>query len=205
MKLMAIIGSPRKGGNTELLVDQVIAGCKSKTSVDLEKFFVIDKNIGYCDGCLACMSVPPSTEICVIKDDMAEILEQMVASDAFIFGTPNHNRTITAPLLNFFSRMLPLFEMRREYDDSGNIMGAEYTSLLQGKKSAMVFTQGDPFFSSALVHEVLERNLVDFRIRRVGDVMSIGNLKKGVVADKKDELKKAFDLGVKLASFSGLR
>ena len=45
MKLMAIIGSPRKGGNTEVLVDQVIEGCKSTREVEVEKFFVIDKKI----------------------------------------------------------------------------------------------------------------------------------------------------------------
>ena len=54
MKLMAIIGSPRKGGNTELLINQVIAGCRSKTDVDLEKLFVVERKIEYCNGCMSC-------------------------------------------------------------------------------------------------------------------------------------------------------
>ena len=41
MKLMGIVGSPREGGNTELLIDQIIAGCKSKTKVDVEKFLIL--------------------------------------------------------------------------------------------------------------------------------------------------------------------
>jgi multimeric flavodoxin WrbA len=202
---MAINGSPRKGGNTDTLIDQVITGFQSKTPAEVEKILVIEHDIKYCSGCLACMEQDPGTDTCVLRDDMAEILRHMVASDALIFGTPNHMRTVTAPLLNFFARMLPLFEMRRELDERGTLIGAEYTSLLAGKKAAMVFSQGDSFYSSALAHEVLERNLMDFKIRRVGDVISLGNLKRGAVAEKKDDLKQAFDLGVKLASWSGLK
>lgn len=198
MKIMAIVGSPRKGGNTDILVDQVIAGCKSKSDVEVEKIFVVDKKIEYCDGCMTCTFPPPGTGKCVIKDDMAGILEEMKASDAFIFGTPNYMRTVTAPLLNLLARMSPFFEIKVEYDDKGNMIGGDISSKIAGKKAVMVISQGDPYFSSALVHEVLERNLNDFGLKRIGDIISIENLMKGVVAKKKEDLKKAFDLGVRL-------
>ncbi|HUT84185.1 MAG TPA: flavodoxin family protein [Thermodesulfobacteriota bacterium] len=203
MKLMAIIGSPRKGGNTELLMDQVIAGCRSKTDVDLEKFFVTDKKIEYCTGCLSCVLPSPGTGKCVIKDDMAEILERMKKCDAFIFGSPNHMRTITAPLLNFLTRMLPLLEFRARYDEKGNRVGGEITSRIGDKKVAMIISQGEPYFCSSLVYEVLENNLKDFRLERAGNVVSMDNLEKGQVAEKEADLKKAFDLGVKLAIMCG--
>ena len=63
MKLMAIIGSPRKGGNTELLINQVIAGCRSKTAVDLETLFVVEKKIEYCTGCMSCVLMCPDAAI----------------------------------------------------------------------------------------------------------------------------------------------
>ena len=203
MKLMAIIGSPRKGGNTELLMDQVIAGCRSKTDIDLEKFFVTDKKIEYCTGCLSCVLPSPGTGKCVIKDDMAEILERMKKCDAFIFGSPNHMRTITAPLLNFLTRMLPLLEFRAGYDEKGNRVGGEITSRIGDKKVAMIISQGEPYFCSSLVYEVLENNLKDFRLERAGNVVSMDNLEKGQVAEKEADLKKAFDLGVKLAIMCG--
>ena len=203
MKLMAIIGSPRKGGNTELLMDQVIAGCSSKTSVDLEKIFVAEKKIEFCTGCMSCVMPSPGTGKCVITDDMADILEGMKKSDAFIFGTPNHMRTITAPLLNFITRMLPLLEFRPEYDSMGNRIGGEITSKLGGKKAAVVISQGEPYFCSPLVYETLISNLHDFRLHLAGNVVSLGNLEKGQVADKKQDLKNAFDLGVKLAVMAG--
>jgi multimeric flavodoxin WrbA len=204
MKLMAIIGSPRKGGNTELLVDQVIAGCKSKTDVDVEKIFVVDKKIEYCKGCMTCVSPPKGSGVCAIKDDMNEILKSMKDSDAFIFGTPNHMRTITAPLLNFLTRMLPLLVFELKYDNEGNRLGANMSSKIKGKKVAMVISQGEPFFCSSLVYDVLQNNLNDFNLESAGNIISIGNFKEGDVAEKKDDLKKAFNLGLKLVAHVGV-
>ena len=198
MKLMAIIGSPRKYGNTELLVDQVIEGCKSTREMEIEKFFVVDKKIGHCTGCMSCVFPSPGTGKCVIDDDMAYMLERMQASDAFIFGSPNHMRTITAPLLNFLTRMLPLLVFKVDYDDQGNRVGGEMSSRVQGKKAAVVISQGEPFFCSSLVYEVLENNLNDFKLQRVGNIVSMGNAERGEVAEKKEDLRKAFDLGVHL-------
>ena len=203
MKLMAIIGSPRKGGNTEVLVDQVIEGFKSIREGTIEKFFVIDKKIENCTGCMSCVFPSPGTGKCVIDDDMAHILEQMKESNAFIFGSPNHMRTITAPLLNFLTRMLPLLVFREDYDDQGNRTGGEMSSRIQAKKASIVISQGEPFFCSSLVYEVLENNLNDFRLQRVGSIISMGNTEKGEVADRKEDLRKAFDLGVHLAMSAG--
>jgi len=160
---------------------------------------VVDKRIDYGTGCLTCVFPSPGKGKCVIKDDMAEILEIMKESDVFIFGTPHHMRTVTAPLLNFLSRMLPLLVFRAYYDDKGNRIGGEMSSKIQDKKVAMVISQGEPFFCSSLVYEVLENNLNDFRLERVGNIISLGNTEKGEVAERKEDLKKAFELGVKLA------
>ena len=51
MKIMAIVGSPRKGSNTDILIDKVIEGARSKTDVEVEKLYLYDANIKYCNGC----------------------------------------------------------------------------------------------------------------------------------------------------------
>jgi multimeric flavodoxin WrbA len=129
----------------------------------------------------------------------------MCACEAFIFGTPNHMRTVSAPLLTFFSRMLPLMEFVADRDAGGQITGGGFTSRLSGRRAAIVISQGDPGFSSALVHEVLERNLIDLGIRRVGDVISCGNMDPQDVREKNEDLEKAFQLGVNLVTMSGMR
>lgn len=203
MKLMAIVGSPRKGGNTELLVDRVVQGVKSRRETEVEKFFVVDKKIEPCTGCMSCVFPSPGTGRCVIDDDMNALLTRMESCDAFIFGSPNHMRTITAPLLNFLTRMLPLLTFTVRYDARGNRIGGEMSSRIRGRKAAVVVSQGEPYFCSSLVFEVLQSNLNDFRLQQVGSIISMGNGEKGEVARKQDELARAFDLGVHLATVMG--
>ena len=197
-KIMAIIGSPRKGGNTEILTDSVIDGCKSKGPVEIEKFFIIDKNIEYCNGCLSC--VEPGAKGCVIEDDMQMLLEKMIECDGMIFGTPNHVRSATAPMVNFLSRMLPLLTLKVEQDGEGKIVGGAFDSKVKGKKAAILISQGDPTISSFLVFSLLERNLIDFQLMRIGEVLSLGNVSLGEVKGKKQDLKAAFSLGAILVS-----
>ncbi len=204
MKLIAVIGSPRRGGSTELLTDKVIEGYLSKTAAEVEKIFVTEKNIKYCTGCLSCTFPPPGTKKCVIQDDMTDILKRLPSADAFIFSTPNHMRTVSAPLLAFFSRLLPLMEFLADTDAEGRIIGGGFTSALKDKKAALVISQGDPIFSSSLVHAVLERNLIDFGIRRVGDLISRGNMAPGDAAKKPADLEQAFQLGAALYTMAGM-
>ena len=204
MKIMAIIGSPRRDGNTAFLVDRVAKGAASRADIELDTLFVSEANIGYCSGCLTCTFPPPGTKMCPLPDDMPAILERMSACEAFIFGTPNHMRTVSAPLLTFFSRVLPLMEFVADRDAEGQITGGGFTSRLSGRRAAIVISQGDPGFSSALVCEVLERNLIDLGIRRVGDVISRRNMGPHDVREKKDDLEKAFQLGVNLVTMTGM-
>jgi precorrin-2 methylase len=83
------------------------------------------------------------------------------------------------------------------------MIGAAGVSKIENRKAVMVISRGDPFFSSSLVHIVLERNLRDFRLKLVGDVISMGNLQKQDAAGKEVDVKAAFELGVKITTWSG--
>lgn len=200
MKIMAIVGSPRKGSNTDILIDKVIEGAQSKTDVELEKIYLYEANIKYCNGCGA-HSILQGSKDCPLPDDMAGILKRMQEADGFIFGSPNHGRTISAGMTNFFSRMMPLLKMHVERDDAGNIVHAEARPLIRGKKAVIVVSQGDNVASSsALVLLILEANLRDFHLRKVGEVFSMFNLNRAQVKDKADDLNTAFAAGVRLAT-----
>ncbi len=205
MKIMAVIGSPRRDGNTAHLVERVAEGAASRADIHLDTVFIAEHDIRYCSGCLSCTFPPPGTKTCHLSDDMPGILERMAACEAFIFGTPNHMRTVSAPLLTFFSRLLPLMEFVPDTNSDGRIIGGGFTSRLSGRRTALVISQGDPVFSSALVHAVLERNLIDLGMTRVGDVISCGNMGPQDVRAKTDDLEKAFRLGVNLVTMTGMR
>ena len=200
MKIMAFVGSPRKGSNVDTLTDKVIEGAQTRAEVEIEKIYLYEKDIQYCTGCGA-HTVFQGGKDCPIKDDMAGILQRMQSADAFIFGSPNHGRTISAGMTNFFARMMPLLKMHVERDAAGNIVHAEARPLTRGKKAVIVVSQGDfAASSSALVLMVLDANLRDFQLRKVGEVFSTGNLQRAQVKDKLDDLNQAFATGARLAA-----
>lgn len=199
MKLMAFVGSPRKGGNTDILIDKVIEGAKSKTKVGVEKIYLYEANIKYCTGC-GLHTVLKGSKECPLDDDMKGILMRMEQADAFILGSPNHGRTISAAMTNFIARMMPLLKMEVIRDDSGNIIDAVSKPLVRGKKAVMVVSQGDPWpTSSSLVLKILDDNIKDFQMKKVGEVFSMFNLEKGAVKEKKADMDLAFATGVRLA------
>ena len=200
MKIMAFVGSPRKHSNTDLLIDQVIEGAKSKTEVEVEKIYLYDADIKYCTAC-GKHTILEGKKPCPIKDDMEEILQKMEKADAFIFGSPNHGRTISAPMTNFIARMMPLLNMQVTLGEKGEIKDAWVDSKMKGKRVISVISQGDPWpSSSALVMKILDDNFKDFQMRKVGEVFSMSNLRVGQVKDKKADLDVAFFMGARLAS-----
>ena len=199
MKLMAFVGSPRKRSNTDLLIDQVIAGAISKTDVEVEKIYLYDANIKYCTAC-GMHGILAGSKPCPIKDDMAGILERMEKADAFIFGSPNHGRTISAAMTCFIARMMPLLNWQATYGENGEITDAWTEPKTRGKRAVAVISQGDSWpSSSALVMKILDDNFKDFGVKKVGEILSMGNLKVGQVKEKKYDMDLAFAMGTKLA------
>jgi multimeric flavodoxin WrbA len=92
MKVLGIVGSPRKDGNTQIMIEEVLAAAK-KAGADTDIFLVASKTINGCDGCGACAQ---SDGICKIKDDMQELYQKMEWSDAIAFGSPVYFNYVTA-------------------------------------------------------------------------------------------------------------
>ncbi|HUV25077.1 MAG TPA: flavodoxin family protein, partial [Methanomassiliicoccales archaeon] len=83
MKVLGIMGSPRRGGNTHVLMKRLMDGCRSQEA-KTEIIELAGLEIGECDGCQACWK---GLE-CPKGDDMLDIYEMIKSSDALVFGTP---------------------------------------------------------------------------------------------------------------------
>jgi multimeric flavodoxin WrbA len=81
--ILGIVGSPRRGANTETLVDAVIAGAVEHGAASA-KVILQDMSIGPCKACNGCQR----TGKCVQDDDMESVVELMTKSDIWILGTP---------------------------------------------------------------------------------------------------------------------
>ena len=99
MQVLGIVGSPRIGGNTEILVDEVLSGAK-EAGASIEKVILNKLNINPCQACNSCYK----TGQCVQNDDMFDLLEKMVLSQVWVLGTPIYWWGPTAQFKAFLDR-----------------------------------------------------------------------------------------------------
>lgn len=99
-KVVVLSGSPRKGGNSELLCDQFARGA-SEAGHQVEKMNIRDKQISYCTACDACQK---NGGTCVQKDDMAEVLDKMVSAEVIVLATPVYFYTMNAQMKTVIDR-----------------------------------------------------------------------------------------------------
>ena len=107
MKILGIVCSPRKEGNTEILVREALKGA-SEVGGETELITVADKNIAPCDGCDACQE----NGICKLKDDMQAIYQQLELADGVIFGTPVYFINVSAQAKAVMDRTYALLRSR---------------------------------------------------------------------------------------------
>ena len=108
MKVLGISCSPRRGGNTEILVGEALAGAKDY-GADVELVLLCDKNITPCDGCDSCTT----TGKCRIEDDMQALYSKLLEADGVIFGTPVYFWSVTAQAKILIDRSYAFRQGRR--------------------------------------------------------------------------------------------
>ena len=91
MRVLGIVCSPRKGGNTEILVKEALASAE-ESGAQTELVSVVGKNIAPCDGCASCRQ----TGVCHIQDDMQSLYQQLETADAIVFGSPVYFGSVSA-------------------------------------------------------------------------------------------------------------
>ena len=128
MKAIAINGSPRKGWNTEKLLKEALRGAES-VGAETKLVQLYDLNYTGCKSCFACKKQGAESYQCVIKDDLAPVIEEIVPADALFLGSPIYFGDITGQMVCFIERFgFPLLS----YDD--------YTKrLFDGKINAALF------------------------------------------------------------------
>ena len=93
-KVLILSGSPRKGGNSDILCDEFMRGALEAGNT-VEKIRVAEKKIGYCSACYYCVQ---SGGVCARKDDMAEILQKLIDADVIVLSSPVYFYSIDAQL-----------------------------------------------------------------------------------------------------------
>lgn len=105
-KILIITSSMRKGSNSDILARAFTNGAKDAGN-EVDTISLKDKNIKYCNGCLACQK----SGRCILDDDAAEIVEKVQNADVLVFVSPVYYYSISGQLKTLLDRMNPLYPL----------------------------------------------------------------------------------------------
>ncbi|MFC2039203.1 flavodoxin family protein [Chloroflexota bacterium] len=100
-KVVGFVGSPRKGGNTDLLVQAALQGA-GDAGANTSIYYLDDYDIRGCKECMNCKE--PDAKACVIKDDMQQFYPIIKEADVFVFGSPFWFGYMTGQAKTFLDR-----------------------------------------------------------------------------------------------------
>ncbi len=184
MRVIGIVGSPRKGGNTATLVDRILAGA-AEAGAETKVYNLNELNI---KGCQACGYCKTHDGVCRQKDDMTPIYADLLASDGIVVGSPIYMSYLTAQTMLFVNRLYAFLNFGKP------------STVPPGKKAALAFSSGGG--DEAGYRKVLESlgqvltNILGVGVQ--GVVGGGGNNEPGSVKNKPELLDEAFALGKSL-------
>ena len=104
MKAIAINGSPRKGWNTDLVLQEALKGAVD-AGAEVEMIHLYDLNFTGCRSCFACKRKGAEPAKCFWKDDLSPVLDKILSADAVFFGTPIYFGEITSQMHALIERL----------------------------------------------------------------------------------------------------
>ena len=181
-KIVMVIGSPRKGSNSELIADKIAEGAKAN-GYEIVKYKINDlANVRGCQGCGACKK----NGVCVQKDDIKPMLEDIKASAGVILATPE-----------YFGQ--PTAQFRIAQDRMFSFVDGTFTPVFDaGKKCAVVVTCGTGYDGAKVMADQIEGVMAGFfKFAPLGKIVVKDALAPGCVAENKAGMDEAFSIGKK--------
>jgi len=134
-KILVVLGSPRKQGNSATLAQSVVAGAEAE-GADVESVYLHGMDIKPCNACDVCREGDETD--CNINDDMVKLYPKLRQADSVVIASPIYWFTFSAQTKLFMDRCYAL--------------EGPHGNVLQGKKIGIILTYGDsdPFNSGAV-------------------------------------------------------
>ena len=189
MKVLGISGSPRLGGNTDILLQEVLKGAESQ-GVETETIFICDRQIAPCEHCDSCLVLGD----CKIPDDMHDIYRQMNEADAIVIASPVHFLGLTAQLKAAVDRCQALWA--RKYR-------LKMPPLEKEKKRRGLFVSAGGRTAAGNFEPAIatvKALFVTMDVEYAGALTFPSVEGKGAILKTPDALKQAYEAGQKLAT-----
>lgn len=190
MKVLGLFGSPRRGGNTDLLLEKALQGAESE-GAEVERVYLTDYAITPCKECHGC----DQTGHCVIPDDMQKIYPKLLEADIIILASPIFFYGVTAWAKALIDRSQPLWA--RKYLLKDPSLGKE------GRKRKGFFisvgaTKGPKVFEGAILTAKYFFDVLNAEY--VGELLFRGVEAKDDILKRRGALQQAFEAGRRLVS-----
>lgn len=105
-KVVAIVGSYRKGGTVDNAVAAILEGARER-GAETRTIYLTETHLEFCQNCRRCTQAPGAQRgQCVQRDDLQSILDEIDAADAIVLGSPVNYWNLTAIFRRFMERLL---------------------------------------------------------------------------------------------------
>jgi len=188
-KVLGIFGSPRRGGNTDLLLEQTLKGAAAEGG-QVDKIRLCDFRISPCSECLSCFK----DGVCVIPDDMQAIYPRLLNADIVILASPIFFYGITGLAKVMVDRCQALWARKYRLHDPA--VGAG--SKRRGFFISVGGTKGQRMFDGAIL--TVKYFFDAFHAEYSGDLLFRGVDALGEILEHPDALAQAFSAGRKMVS-----
>lgn len=182
MKIIGVVGSPRRESNTEILVKEVLDGA-NKAGAETKIFKLSQMEISPCKACMYCKS---SEGQCATDDDMQVLYKEIKEADGFVLSSPIYMWQMTAQSKLFTDRLYAFY-------------GTNFEEQYGKKKISLIFSQGNPDKNAFNEYFNYTRNMFEFLGFQVVDMKNYANNNiPGSVNDQDEVLGEAREIGVKM-------
>lgn len=188
-KVIAVYGSPRRGGNTDTLMNKFLEGlCECKTSNSLEiiveKIFVSNLKISPCRECCNCSK----TGVCIIDDDMQMIYQKLIDCDFLAIASPIFFTTVSGYLKAFIDRFQRFWALKYE-------LGRKIVTK-ENRKGILISTAGSKPIDIFDCAKKVIRSLFDVLYVKYYDDFLFNNIdKKDDILNNKEAMEAIYNFG----------
>lgn len=185
-KVLIVMGSPRKEGNSATLAKEVAAGAEER-GAELEFCYLHDMNIQPCSACDACRG--EKGKKCVIDDDMQALYPKLQQADALLIASPIYWFTVSAQTKLFMDRWYALG-------------GDQEYAAFAGKRIGIVLTYGDidPFTSGAVNALRTFQDAFNYVGAKIVGMVYGSASDPGEIRNNRNLMEEAYELGKRLCS-----
>lgn len=183
MHVLGVMGSPRVGGNSDILLDEALKGA-AEMGAKAEKIVLNELSIKGCNDCGGCNE----TGTCVIDDDMHKVLLRVREADYIVHAVPIYFWSMTAQMKAYIDRWCTFFDASWKWHK-------EYEGEMKGKKIGVITVCGDADTSICDPVEEVFKSLCRYCGLEFVDCLKVSAYAKGDVSKNQKAKDAAFRLG----------